>query len=267
MLYCSVNGHPVDVISISDRALAYGDGVFTTAKITFGKIELLNEHINRLVYSCEKLQLATPDVVALKTQLINLSKDYDLAVIKVLITAGQGGRGYSRYGATFPNIIISIHSYPLHYKNWQEEGITLTESTIKLGINPMLAGLKHLNRLEQVFIRNELDTKGEDDVVVTNINDHIIETSSANIFWCSKNVFYTPDLSDSGVKGLMRDLILKLNPHTQIVKAPLSVLIKAESIFICNSVMGIVAVKNYNGRELNTANINKLQNKIKELSL
>ncbi len=267
MYYCSVNGQPVDVISIGDRGLAYGDGIFTTAKIASGKIELLTEHLNRLETSCHRLKLTAPDLSALQTQLSIIAKDYELAVLKIMITAGQGGRGYSRKGVLQSNVIISVHQCPSHYINWQERGIMLGDSAVRLGINPMFAGIKHLNRLEQVLIRNELDQKGEDDVVVCNINGDIIEASSANIFWLSNNILFTPDLSDSGVQGLMRDLILKQNPNTQITKAPLSVLTKAESIFICNTVMGIIAVKNYNGRELNIAKVNNIQHKIKELSL
>jgi len=93
MYFQSINGKEICQISLNDRGLAYGDGIFTTAKVVNGKVELLSQHINRLINGCERLNILNVDFNALKTELINLTKKYDLAVLKVIVTAGEGGRG------------------------------------------------------------------------------------------------------------------------------------------------------------------------------
>lgn len=245
MLYSEVNGNSSTSLSILDRGLNYGDGVFTTAKIFNGKIDLIDQHIERLKESCERLYIQCPDLYLLKDKLLKLAQGYDLAVIKVLISAGSGGRGYSRKGASFPNIVITIHEYPTHYLQWPDTGISIGHSHLTLGLSPQLSGLKHLNRLEQVMLRHELEQTSYDDLLVLNMEKHIIETTCANIFWMKEKQLYTPDLCLSGVSGLMRAQVLNLFPQTQIVKGVLDDFIQADAAFICNSVMGIVPIKSY----------------------
>ncbi|NQZ79775.1 MAG: aminodeoxychorismate lyase [Colwellia sp.] len=245
MYYQSVNGKQEQYISITNRGLAYGDGVFTTAKVLNGKVQLLAAHLERLMDSCLKLHIALPDMDKVAIELIDVAQRFELAVLKVIITAGLGGRGYSRQGCSSSMVIITFHPFPEHYHIWQTKGVELGLSNFKLGLNPSLMGLKHLNRLEQVMIRRELDHQPEDDLLVTNISGHIVETSCANIFWLKAGQYYTPDLSESGVEGLIRNIILKNIPSTHIVKTQISNLDNIEAMFICNSVMGIIPVRRY----------------------
>lgn len=264
MLYYAVNGQECNLISLTNRGLAYGDGVFTTAKIINGQVEYLDAHITRLQDSCHKLNIPAPDVSSLKTQLLHVGKSYQLAVLKVMITAGEGSRGYSRIGCHTPTIIVVVFDYPSHYPHWQEKGISLGQSTIQLGINPLLAGIKHLNRLEQVLIKQELDTFSFDDVVVTDLNNNIVEASSANLFWFKGDELYTSELINAGVAGIVREQLLKLSqqgilPPINIVKKQLSTLESATSIFLTNCVMGIVPVSCYERRRLDIAPVIVLQ--------
>ena len=255
MYYQSVNGKQEQYISITNRGLAYGDGVFTTAKVFNGKVQLLTAHLERLTDSCQKLNIVLPDLDKVIVELIDVAQRFELAVLKVIITAGEGGRGYSRKGCSSSMVIISFHPFPEHYHLWQEQGVVLGLSNFKLGLNPSLGGLKHLNRLEQVMIRRELDQKPEDDLSVTDINGHIVETSCANIFWLKAEKYYTPDLSESGVIGLVRNTILENMPDTHIVKTKINNLENIEAMFICNSVMGIVPVRRFLNRNLDTNKI------------
>ena len=153
MYYCSVNGQKSQLISVKDRGLAYGDGIFTTAKISHGKVLLFDEHFARLKEGCLKLGLLLPDFANLAHEVSEQAEAYDIAVLKIMITSGEGGRGYSRQGIEKANTIIQISPFPEHYGTWQSKGIRLGISQQLLGINPLLAGIKHLNRLEQVMIR------------------------------------------------------------------------------------------------------------------
>ena len=239
--------------------------------IADGNSQQLNSHIVRLMHSCRCLCIGNVSFTSLKKELITIASKHKLAVLKVIITAGSGGRGYSRKGASSPTIVISIHEFPTHYDKWHSEGITLGDSSLKIGLNPLLAGLKHLNRLEQVLIRKELDEKPEDDIVVYNVNSHIVEVSAGNIFWLIAGKLYTPELSNAGVDGLMRQFIIEKASRIPSIE-PVNVvsnkqesLAKADSIFVCNSVMGIVPIKSYNGNSKSIAPIIELQSLFESL--
>ncbi len=259
MLYCSINGKQISQVSVKNRGFSYGDGLFTTGKILNGSVEMLSLHINRLSVGCNKLKIDQPNMIALSDELQNIARSFVKAVIKVVITAGEGGRGYSRIGCNSPTVIISVSTFPEHYDEWQLKGINLGISTLQLGINPMLSGLKHLNRLEQVLIRQELDNRIEDDVLVTNINGHIIETSCANLFWLIDGQFYTPNINHSGVAGLVRDNVLANMPNVTLGDFVLTDIEQAQAMFICNSVMGIVPVKTFNGKLLSLEKLSGIQ--------
>jgi len=267
MKFCSVNGIETNTIAINDRALAYGDGTFTTAKVVNGLVIFLSEHVKRLMQTCQTLNIKPPSEQDLVRQIKVAAQGNELAVLKVIITAGQGGRGYSRKGLSnnATSVIISISAFPLHYKKQAVEGITLGNSQQLLSVSPMLAGLKHLNRLEQVLIKTELEQRCEDELVIANYLGQVIEASSSNIFYFFADKLYTPDLSLSGVDGIMRQLILFHNPQITIYPTSFSDLSKANSIFICNSLMGIIPVKAYNERLLDLTPVFAIKAKMKGL--
>lgn len=257
---CVINGQVSDVINVRDRGLAYGDGVFTTGLIDQGCLINQAEHLERLVESCQRLALPSPDLSSLTEQLTSFCQYHQQGVLKVMLTAGVGGRGYSRQGlleqASQLNVIIQYSSYPEHYSEWQRKGIKLGIAETKLGVNPQLAGIKHLNRLEQVLARRELDNSEYDDLVVTDFNDCIIEVCAGNVFWLKAGKWHTPILDNAGVDGLMRQQILSKVPDViqcRIKRNKFIELIRSEAIteiFVCNSVMGIVPVSSVFGQSL-----------------
>jgi 4-amino-4-deoxychorismate lyase len=250
MKLCLVNGIQQNHIDIENRGIAYGDGLFTTAKIINGHIQYLNAHIDRLLSGCKKLDITPPFKSELSQQLMAVGKNHSLAVLKVIITASSGGRGYARTENNGHELIIMIHDYPKHYDELTRKGINVGSSKQKIGINPMLGGLKHLNRLEQVLLRQELSIRGEDDLLVANIHDEVIEATSANMFFFLNEKLYTPDVTQSGVNGIMRQTILQRYPETVVKAFNLNEVAEAEAMFICNCVMGIMPIARFNSRTL-----------------
>jgi 4-amino-4-deoxychorismate lyase len=265
MKYCSINGETITEIEVTDRGLAYGDGLFTTAKVSAGQILLLDEHIDRLMKGCKQLNFQCPSDTDMRKQLTTVANNFSSAVLKVIITAGSGGRGYSRLGLTAQssNFIIMVFDFPLHYGEQASEGITLGISHQKIAISPMLGGLKHLNRLEQVLLRNELDVRDEDDLIVCNTHGDVIEATSANLFYWLDNSLCTPELSYSGVNGLMRQRILNNHDDIIIKKTTLNDLKRAEAMFICNCVMGIMPIRRFDARNLPINLVAKLMSTLK----
>ena len=170
-----INGVEQDTLAANDRAVQFGDGCFTTARIQHGQVALLDAHLQRLQTTCEKLRIPFDDWLTLSDEMQRLARPHAQGVLKVVLTRGVGGRGYSTAGCTSPTRILSVSSLPAHYARWREEGITLTRSPVTLGRNPWLAGLKHLNRLEQVLIRSHLEQTDADEALVLDSDGGLTE--------------------------------------------------------------------------------------------
>ncbi|MGR6834572.1 aminodeoxychorismate lyase [Aliivibrio wodanis] len=242
-----INGIESETLPINDRSTQYGDGFFTTMKVENGEICLWPFHLERLRVSAKRLMMTPPNWHELETQVCSVAKSMVLGGIKILISRGAGGRGYSPEGCVTTQVIVSDFQYPSHYKQWQENGIELGVSTIKLGLSsPQLAGMKHLNRLEQVLIKDEIAKTEATDVVVLDLNSKVIETSIGNIFWIKDGRIFTPDLSFSGIEGVMKKHLQQLIEESQLelneVSVELCELENADEVFITNSLFEIVAI-------------------------
>jgi 4-amino-4-deoxychorismate lyase len=238
------------VVPSSDRSFNYGDGCFTTILCRNWQLYTLDAHIGRLQRATRRLAFAPVDWTQLRHQLIALAKthsDHSQAVVKVLISRGSGGRGYTPDDLQ-PTIYISQASYPLMYDDWRRSGITLGLSPVKLGLNPLLAGIKHCNRLEQVLIKQALQNQPWQDAVVCDLNDTMVGCTASNLFWQTDGQWFTPLIDTAGVDGVMKQTIMaQLAPLQQChqVKHGIASLLQADSVFICNALMGIIPVRQF----------------------
>lgn len=245
-----VNGQVQTQIAVSDRALHYGDGCFTTLPFRQGELWAWPLHLARLQDNCLRLGIDFTfwsELSQSLQQVMGLIRPQQSeGVIKIIITRGSGGRGYSPFGVQHPSYIISTHDFPVHYRAWQKNGIKLTVSPVKLGKQPLLAGIKHLNRLEQVFIKQKLEQTSFDDALVCASDDQIIESSAGNIFWLQQGQWFTPYLDECGVEGVMRnficDLLQKKSAPVQPIRQGLNADFVPQEMFVCNSLMEIVPV-------------------------
>jgi len=177
-----INGAESETLAVNDRGVQFGDGCFTTARILRGQVQLLSAHLARLQTTCEKLFIPYDDWALLAQEMARLAQPHQDGVLKVIITRGAGGRGYSAAGCVNPTRILSVSPRPAHYLRWREEGISLSLSPVRLGRNPSLAGLKHLNRLEQVLIRSHLEQTDADEALVLDSDGWLTECCAANVF-------------------------------------------------------------------------------------
>lgn len=232
----------VSHFNAADRSANYGDGVFTTMHLIDGKIALFKKHIQRMVEDAAiiGLEVTGPEIIAQIRD--NLPENFS-GVVKCLISAGEGGRGYSRLATPNSVICITCHHLPEHYKTWQSTGICMGVSDVKLAHQPMLAGVKHNNRLEQVLIKRDMQNRTIDDVIVCDYNGNIVEASAANVFWCVDGKWFTPSVKSSGVNGVMRRFILEHCPDVEVGDYPLSDLCSAQALFISNALMQIIPVR------------------------
>ncbi|MGR5170606.1 aminodeoxychorismate lyase [Vibrio owensii] len=241
-----VNGLPQTHISLGDRSFQYGDGCFTTIKTKKGELEHWQAHVERMDACLKTLHIPFPDWSQVFDWVMKAVLNDELAGIKIHISRGTGGRGYSPSGIEGPVVTISNFAFPSHYSSWQENGVPLGVCRTRLGIQPLLAGHKHNNRIEQVLAKAEIEGAEFTDAVTLNVQNHVIETTMANLFWVKDKKVYTPDLSLSGVAGVMRRKVLEFlqtNGYpVQVATFELSDLLNADEVLMCNSLLGVAPV-------------------------
>lgn len=248
-------------INTRDRGLNYGDGFFTTAKVVAGQVEHWHYHKARLVECAERLAFPAINFTELEQHIAKAIAGCQLNVLKIVITRGEGGRGYGLPQHTHLTIIITVSAFPQNYPALAKSGVSLALSPIKLASQPLLAGLKTLNRLEQVLIKNAMASQQCDDVLVLDHKNNVIEASAANIFAISDNKLYTPSLEQCGIKGVyLQSLCDKL--AVEFKQVSLNELTQARAVFICNSLMGAVAVNRIEQQSFNVEQSMHLLNEL-----
>ncbi|MCW8827279.1 MAG: aminodeoxychorismate lyase [Gammaproteobacteria bacterium] len=236
-----VDGADKSEITVTDRGLNYGDGLFETIAVFFGIPELLQEHLQRLQRGCEQLKISFNEWNVLQSeieQLCSTVSGSERAVIKVIVTRGSGGRGYLATDDCEPRRIVMLLPWPER----PETPAKLRFCTTPLGCNPALAGVKHLNRLEQIMARAEWADEFDEGLML-NIQGYVVEGTLSNLFIVKDGLLITPDLNRCGVEGVMRQHILKL-AATIGIESKCSLLsqeeiIEADELFITNSLLGI----------------------------
>ncbi len=245
-----VNGRRRDCVLVADRGLQYGDGLFETLAVRGGEPLLWERHLIRLGKGCERLGIALPEPRILLDEARTLSRDHARAVLKIIVTRGVGGRGYRppRGAEQEPSTrIIALHPWPEYPAAYAADGITLRVCQTRLGSNRALAGLKHLNRLEQVLARAEWDDPDIPEGLMLDQNGDVIAGTMSNLFMVREGRLYTPGLDECGVAGIMRGLTLEWAAEqgvpVQITQLALESLRTADEIFVTNSIAGLWPVR------------------------
>lgn len=275
-----VNGKKSRPLDLADRGLAYGDGLFETMRYQGGHIPLFDLHMQRLSKGAETLAIegVRPLVAAaVEDVLIELRSHSETAanagyIIKLIVTRGVGGQGYRPAAQpSAPTVVIRVT--PLIVDDVKAtQGVALKLCKWRLSLSPLLAGIKHLNRLEYVMAGRELADEGEAvQGLLTDANGSVIESLHHNIFIVKQAELVTPRIAMSGVAGVMRGHILQTIAPAVGVKVSerelrLDDLLGADEMFLCNSVHGIWPVVRFRSRDLQPGPITRqLQAQIEQL--
>ena len=243
-----VDGQPADALSLKDRGLAYGDGLFETIAVHGGQPVLLDRHLTRLAEGCSRLAIAA-DIERVRSELLAYAAAMGEGVLKLLLTRGDGLRGYAPDPAAQGRRILQGNPPAAYPAVHGEQGVRLFPCVTRLSNQPLLAGLKHLNRLEQVLARAEWRDGEHAEGLMLDQAGRVIEGVFSNLFLVRDGVLITPDLKRCGVAGVMRAELLfqaeSLAIPTQITDVSLEQLQWADEVFICNSVYGVWPVRAY----------------------
>lgn len=237
-----VNGTNADTISVADRGFQYGDGLFETIEIRHNTPIFLEKHLQRLNTDSQRLYLPKLNLELLRAEISQLCQNAGNAVLKIIITRGSGGRGYRQPDEIQPTRILSLHPFPDYPKSYYTNGLVTRVCETRLGLNSTLAGMKHLNRLEQVLARAEWNGVSIHEGIMLDFNGRVIEGTMTNLFYVKNGELFTASLNLCGISGILRGWIfeqLSVIEHDFFIED----LFEADEIFVCNSIMGICGVR------------------------
>ncbi len=247
-----IDGIFTDKISVFDRGLNYGDGFFETTRWIFldesnsGKVEFWNRHLKRLEMGCRKVQIKfSLDLLNnYKSMILRraFEKKMKSGILKIIITRGVGSRGYKISKSMQPTMILLLFPEMQIDQSIYTEGVNLTICKKKLSSNNYLAGTKNLNRLDSVILASEFNDSFFEGII-SDDKGMILEGTKTNIFLLKEGLIYTPKINNSGIKGIIREVVIEKNFDVVEKAIHLSDLPDFESVFITNSILKVVPVK------------------------
>jgi 4-amino-4-deoxychorismate lyase len=229
-------------VAANERGLHYGDGVFETMLLTGGRVRFLDDHLLRLEMGCRRLDITPPAERALREDVARVTARLRVAVIKIIVTRGVGGRGYRPEEAAAPTRLVAAYPAPETIAteirvNWRQT---------RIGRNPRLAGIKHLNRLEQVLAQTEPGSGDCDEGLMLDTEGEVVSAIAGNVFIVKDGALCTPDLRFCGVRGVMRARVLQAASRLGLgaSEAPLwpHDVEQASEVFVTNAVRGVRSV-------------------------
>jgi len=246
-----VNGTPGNTINATDRGLAYGDGVFRTLRLQAGRPVCWERQYAKLQHDCSALKIPCPSSAVLSSELQQLGKTQADGVAKIIVTRGVSARGYAPADRSEATRILSVTpaiSYPAEYS---QQGIRMHSCKLRLGHQPLLAGIKHLNRLENVLAAGEWQDEDMPEGLLSDISGNVICGTRSNLFVLRGNMLYTPNLMRCGVAGVQRDRVMdwarQHGVSCKVADLGMEELAQADEIFLVNSVFGLWPVRELAG--------------------
>jgi len=257
MLACLYNGCLTNHLTFPNRMVSFGDGLFETCLATSSGVRFLDDHMERLNEGARRLNLAwsASDQQSLDSEIqMALTSVNSAAVLKITLGRQAAGRGYDYDPATqSTNRLIQVFEYSL--SNWYGTGARVVTSSVPASINPALAGIKHLNRLDSVLARQTARQQGAHESLLGDGNGWLVEGSMSNLFYRRDGQWQTPDLVNAGVNGIIRRRWLQASAN------PLSVaaiqhreLAHCDGVLIGNTLIGLVMVTHLDNEPVSPVN-------------
>lgn len=250
-----IDGVPADAVPLPDRGFAYGDGLFETLLLRGNQILLQDYHLDRLGTGLERLRF--PDCRdSVREQLGSATAALPAAdayrVLRLTISRGAGPRGYAPPAECQPRVVISIAALAADPTQLPAPA-RLGETAVRWGRQPLLAGLKHLNRLEQVLAAADCDAQGCDEVLMLDQSGAPLSVAAGNLFLVAGQRLLTPALTEAGIAGTRRRLVMERLAalcDLQVTESRLELaqLLGADELFYCNALLGLRPVASFRDR-------------------
>ena len=242
-----VNGAVSDSIPVNDRGLAYGDGVFRTLRAHGGRPLSWAYQYPKLEHDCSALGIPCPPAALLRADIARVAEGEPECAVKIVVTRGPGQRGYAPPRGSQPSRIVMSAPIPVYPNDYAISGIKATLCSLRLGFQPRLAGIKHLNRLENVLARREWRDSSVAEGLLLDAEDNVVGGTMTNLFISTNEALATPDLAQCGVAGATRDRVLACaaarHIPCRVSSLPLAEVIRADEVFLVNSLIGVWQIR------------------------
>ena len=243
-----------------DRAALFGDGFFTTGIIQRGQLQFREYHLERIKQSAERLMFYSLSIKTIAELIEQACVKQANSVLRINISRQQNQRGY----AIDANAEIKVQIILSHLPTQQIDDCKLIDSNVAISINPNLAGIKHLNRLDSVLASSQLPDPHAEALMYA--ENRLICGSKSNLFVYLDGLWQTPKLDLAGVAGIMRQTVLdrmdKIGEAYKIAEIDRSQLAKISSAFITNCVIGVLPASHINEAEICTISVRKLKQRL-----
>ncbi len=226
------------------RGLSYGDGLFETMRVSGGRVALWPQHFARLRDGCARLGMDAPGDALLAGERDRLALDEPEAVFKLMVWRDAVTRGYD------PGSSRSTH------RCWtvdptvpsDEAPLRVRWCDLRLALQPRLAGIKSLNRLEQVLARAEWSGTEWDEGLLRDSAGKVIGATAGNLFAVIDGSLVTPVLDECGVAGVFRAWMLAADEAIGIRDILRADIERASEVFVTNAVRGIRPIAAIDGQ-------------------
>ncbi|MBS0557428.1 MAG: aminodeoxychorismate lyase [Proteobacteria bacterium] len=243
-----VDGVATAQVSADDRGLRYGDGLFETIAFVAGRAPLWSRHMQRLTEGCARLALAAPDTSMLAREAASVGAGTERSVVRITLTRGSGPRGYAPPAQAQPVRIVSASPMPEVAPDCYHRGVRMRRCDLRVSAQPRLAGIKHLNRLENVLARAEWSDPSIAEGLLCDAHGNVVGATAANVFAVLDGRLVTPALERCGVAGVARAQVLAWREDCAVRDLPMDELMRADEIFLTNAVRGIIPVASLDDR-------------------
>ncbi|NVZ09100.1 aminodeoxychorismate lyase [Allochromatium humboldtianum] len=254
-----IDGRPGDRLSILDRALHYGDGLFETIRLAAGYPCQWQRHMDRLILGAERLGIDMPDTALLAAEAAEVTWGQREGILKLILSRGEGGRGYAPPVPAVPRRLFL--TYPLSSaqgRDWRQ-GVAVRYCQTPVSINPVLAGIKHLNRLDSVLARAEWNDPSVAEGLMFESTGELVSGTMTNVFLWDGRCLMTPPVDRGGIAGTVRGLTLELAARLGIdclvTRLDRAALDQARGLFLTNSIVGVWPVRELGGRRFDLAQL------------
>lgn len=248
------------VVSVFDRSFRYGDSLFEGVLALKGKFFRWEQHWARLQNSARLFKLSIPytseEVAASARELLRRNSLTD-AVVRLQISRGSGPRGYAPTGEETPVTVISVHPAPSREPlAWK-----LTVAPVRVSSSDRFQGHKTGNRLLQVLAAMHARECGADEALQVNMDGHVCEGSTSNVFWIQKSVICTPPLLPNVLPGVTRAAVfdvckeLGLPSREELIRP--EELRRTDGVFVTLTSRGVVSAASLDGEPLPQSEMTK----------
>ena len=239
------------LVSVFDHGFLYGDGIYETMRAYGGTLFLLEKHLARLKRSATAISLKLPlplekigDAVN-ETLIVNKLRE---AYVRIHISRGPGEIGLDPALCTAPTIVIvakPFHDYPAEdFERGVKVVVVKTRRNHPLALDPAIKGTNFLNN---ILAKIEAIKAGAYEGIMLNWQGHVAEGTICNIFTVKKGALFTPSLDTGILKGVTRELVLRLAKRKKVLVREVLLrpkdLLSADECFITNTTMEIMPVR------------------------